>query len=135
MGGELAMPACLATRKYVLFSLEEPVCQEDTSSDTSLGSAWKPYHFPCDLGGRTNWSRSSPPASDVCEGYPCTRVKFNLAIFLHSHSSVGKFTDTLPGVCSLEPDKGMSSKWWHWNQRPGCGSTQKKSYPSHSFTI
>ena len=31
---------------------------------------------------------------------------FNL---LHSHSSVGRETETFPGVCSLGPSKGLSS--------------------------
>ena len=56
-----------------------------------------------------NWSFNSPPASDVRVGYLWTSVRLNLDIFLHSHSSVGRFTDTFPGVCNLGPAKGLSS--------------------------
>ena len=69
MGGELAMLACRAILKYVLFSLEDPVCQEEILwSESFLGLAWNPYHFPCDLGGRTNWSFKSAPASEARVG-------------------------------------------------------------------
>ena len=37
------------------------------------------------------------------------RVMFNLAIFRHSHSSVGRLIETLPGACGLGPAKGLSS--------------------------
>ena len=39
-----------------------------------------------------------------------TKVRFSLASFLHSQSSVGIFTDTFPGVTVLGPAKGLSSE-------------------------
>ena len=106
------MPAALAILLYELLSLEASVLHDITESLVAAGDFWSlnnPYHFDWDLGGRTNWSLSRPPASELQDGYPSTSVILSLAILLHSQSSVGKRTDTLPTGCERGPAKGLSS--------------------------
>ena len=63
------------------------------------------YHLLWDLGDFTSLKS---PASELLEGYPSTKVTFNLSYFLHSHSSVGIFTEIFQTGCCFGLAKGLS---------------------------
>ena len=102
-------PDSLKILLYELLSLHVSVYQVETAEGSALWSDASPYHLDCDFAGLKNWSIIKPPASELQEGYPSTRVTFNLLSFLQSHSSVGICTETFPGVKVLGPQKGLSS--------------------------
>ena len=78
--------------------------------DETVWSENSPYHLACDFASLKNWSFNRPPASELWEEYPSTKVMLNLLNFQHSQSSVGFWTNTLPGTEAFGPAKGLSSE-------------------------
>ena len=59
------MPGALAILLHELLSFEASVLHDVSESLVAGPGFWsvnRPYHFDCDLGGRTNWSLNNPPA-------------------------------------------------------------------------
>ena len=108
-GGVEVKPDWRDIRLKQLLIFEDSVHQPETAAGSALWSVARPYHLDCDFAVLRKWSINRPPASELREGYPSTKVKFIFAIFLHSQSSVGIWMDTLPGVTALGPENGLSS--------------------------
>ena len=75
-------PDCLEILLYELLSLHSSVYQVETAEGSALWSDDSLHHLDRDFAGLKNWSIIKPPASELQEGYPSTRVTFNLLSFL-----------------------------------------------------